>query len=177
MNHDQSPEGGEAETAEDQIAYLNDLVLTLAQETATRYALQAYADILNAPSTDISGDMFYWPYAGPMTEASLCEELTFVFKQAGVDQLEFAYERHVTQFASRVADRISDAEEDLLWHAILHGSNRSMTTTELEKAVTVSIAEEIIRIAKDYDTEGIIEWLRLERIAFRLPSGEEPCGS
>lgn len=166
MTEDSAPEDQSQDSAAAQIEYYGDLLTRLAQDTLARYAFHAYAYILSAPSTDITGDYFYWPYAEPMENVSLSSELTFVFKEAGSEIFEVAYESHVTQFAVRVAGMISDAEEDLLWDAILHKSKRSMTTTELQQGVMDTLVREIIRIAKDNDTEVIIAEMRCRRITF-----------
>lgn len=170
-----TPLSDESETsASERIEYYEDLIQRLARETITSYALRAYAEIIHASSTEITGDYFAWPFVGNMQDASLCDEMTFIFKEAGSDQFEYAYASYLHQFAEKVTEQISDAEQDLLWEAALLESKQSMTTTEMQDWIITEVIQEIVEIAKHGSTETIIETLSSNGIVHRpLPYDEE----
>lgn len=157
---------------EEMLEFYEDLLRRLASNTLHRYALFAYAKIIHMPSIGLCGDVYHWPYAGRLEEASLCDEMMFLLKQTGSEHFEPALVSQIRPLAETLSKTFSDAEEDLLWQAALLDTNSEMTTTALRDWVDAALTQEIIDIARDYGTDTIIEALEAHRIAF-VPLPEE----
>ena len=142
---------------EKMIEHLRDVVEHYAEEILFRHAIEALRGLRGECARFLDGT-HRWPYAGPMSEASLTDELFWLGSRDPIpDGVEDGLENLCRWMSERRVEVMSEAEKDFLIEACWLDRQKPMTVDDLEQLVRDRLTAEVKSILRWRDSDVLDE--------------------